>query len=379
MKIENFLFFILCITSLNISTFYCKEKADKKRLVIVYLHGTLGVFGYLNFKWIMKHFYQIPFIIFGLKFEKRYKCSSDFCAELKDKRWLNLYSGIVPIVQGLTKLYSFDKEKNEALIENESVISGDGWAIIHSFIDNWMENKIANNYDNVDFYAFGWSGLPLVSERAEASKDFYNKFIDLQERYNNSKEEVQYCIIAFSHGGTVALGLGNVEKNESSRSLHPIEYLILLGVPIFKENEELMVFLKKDGTFLFKNVVLILSKKDRVQGSDLTIRGTFKTKKKLSTSMSKYNHIYQGYASYQIKKNPKNGVLHWVKDKFSVKSEYPNHGELARIVTKKESVIPHIPIFVFIPYILEKLMTHLLKKDFSLVVCNNCMKKVDIF
>lgn len=90
------------------------------------------------------------------------------------------------------------------------------------------------------FYTFGWSGLLCYGSRQKASFFLYKKLIRLAEKLKLQGLNPKFRIIAFSHGGNVAIQMANFDPWNKLRSQLTIDELITLGMPVQKENDVLI-------------------------------------------------------------------------------------------------------------------------------------------
>ena len=73
-------------------------------------------------------------------------------------------------------------------------------------------DKIYNN-KNITYYTFNWSGILLNHERNIASKELYREIKKISNYNPNSKT----ILIAFSHGGNVALAIDRYYKKDTKK------------------------------------------------------------------------------------------------------------------------------------------------------------------
>lgn len=114
------------------------------------------------------------------------------------------------------------------------------------------------------YYTYGWSGVLSESIRYKNAADFYKELLEeykIQVEKNPDKE-VKICIIGYSHGGTVALQLARAYEREQFLEPLSIDLLILLGTPIQKETDHLVI------SSIFKKVYHIYSRGDKIQKMD---------------------------------------------------------------------------------------------------------------
>ncbi len=113
-----------------------------------------------------------------------------------------------------------------------------------------------------DRYAlFGWSGLNAQSERQQAGHQLYDSLCSWRDDYKRQYNVTPHInIIAYSHGGGVALFLAHAEKKHR-KGLH-INLLALFGTPLQVETQH---FLIDD---MFKSIILLRSTGDSIQTLD---------------------------------------------------------------------------------------------------------------
>lgn len=113
------------------------------------------------------------------------------------------------------------------------------------------------------YYTFGWSGLLSTIHRYEDAKKLYKYLTNLVEEYQARNIKPRIRIIAYSHGGNVALNLALVRQHQQHTSPpFSIDELIMLGVPIIKDTEDFI------HDCLFKRIYHFYSPGDRAQTKD---------------------------------------------------------------------------------------------------------------
>jgi len=119
-----------------------------------------------------------------------------------------------------------------------------------------------NPIDNL-YYTFGWSGLLSTLHRHEDAKKLYKYLTNLVNEYRAQHIEPRIRIIAYSHGGNVALNLALVRQHQHHESPpFYIDELIMLGTPIIKDTENFI------HDCLFKHIYHFYSPGDRAQTKD---------------------------------------------------------------------------------------------------------------
>ena len=121
------------------------------------------------------------------------------------------------------------------------------------------------------YYTFGWNGLLNMKERYVEAKKLYHELEREVVLLRSKGLDPHIHIIAYSHGGNVALNLAKIKQENITRSPFSVEQLVLLATPIQKETD----YLVKDTSF-FKSSYLFYSTEDHVQTSDF-----FSTQKEL--------------------------------------------------------------------------------------------------
>lgn len=113
------------------------------------------------------------------------------------------------------------------------------------------------------YYTFGWSGLLSCIHRYEDAKKLYKYLQRLVNQYRTQGITPRIRIIAYSHGGNVALNLAQVRRHMAD-STPPfyIDELIMLGTPVIKDTEQFIY------DILFKQIYHFYSPGDRAQTKD---------------------------------------------------------------------------------------------------------------
>ncbi len=112
------------------------------------------------------------------------------------------------------------------------------------------------------YYTFGWSGLLSSEKRYIEARILYEQIIQELETYSH-KPKIR--VVAYSHGGNVALNLAAVADKTNIPFF--VDELILLGTPIQPSTEYLIC------SPLFKKTYLFFSKNDIVQCIDCFNQG----------------------------------------------------------------------------------------------------------
>jgi hypothetical protein len=126
-------------------------------------------------------------------------------------------------------------------------------------------DKIYNN-KNITYYTFNWSGILLNHERNVASKKLYREI----KKISNSNPNSKTILIAFSHGGNVALGINKYHKKDTQKKKPIIDLLILLATPINKKSNSYA-----SNKLLFSRIINFFSPYDFYQIADFTFNFPF--------------------------------------------------------------------------------------------------------
>ena len=198
--------------------------------------------------------------------------------------------------------------------------------------------------EDINQYAlFGWSGLLSHEKRQEAAHDLYDALCNYRE-----KIEKQYGItpviriVSHSHGGTVALGLGDAEKIKK-RDLQ-VELLAMLGTPISVEMKDCITSL------VFKKIISGHSDGDKVQNKDRFSIKSGKSYRKMKdvVDLNSFMRRYPGYerCDLHLKVNQDTHII-----------DHCNMWHLGR--SKKISdVLGPLPFVVLLPAILKHTHPH---------------------
>jgi hypothetical protein len=139
-------------------------------------------------------------------------------------------------------------------------------------LDSWFHQKPGrfNRY-----YTYGWHGLISKKLRYKAAEKFYAELAQEIQKFEAQGIKVHTTIVGYSHGGNIALLLGDVHsaKNHHKADDFPykiaaIDQIVLLGIPLHKGIDY------KINSPLFKKVYNIYSCADRVQCLDIFAEGS---------------------------------------------------------------------------------------------------------
>lgn len=233
------------------------ENKIKKNISYVFVHGTVASSAYLfpnifeNFRksFVYKTFMMLPgegFFKFNLKNEELDLFDSSLSIDKNDDSLL---------APTLPKFISCFKD------------------IVDDF------SKVKKDFENLNFYVFGWKGGLSNQSRWQGAKDLYKSILSLEQSLGSDLENI-VRFVAHSHGGNVCLNLAAVHQERKNKKLPLISKntkieIYMFGAPILEETESFA------GDDLFDFVVNFYSDGDLVQRSDI-----FSAKKK---SRQKFN------------------------------------------------------------------------------------------
>lgn len=128
-----------------------------------------------------------------------------------------------------------------------------------------LNDTIAMSYgDHIEnhYYTFGWSGLLSPSRRYKDAIDLYNAIEKEVALFKENGVTPKIRLLAYSHGGNVALNLGGVRQQEAVDKALQIDETLLFGMPVQTETDYFV------NDQIFKKIYHIYSHGDRVQKLD---------------------------------------------------------------------------------------------------------------
>ena len=134
----------------------------------------------------------------------------------------------------------------------------------------WSGNRAQRFY-----YTFGWNGVVHLYTRYEEAKNLlYQLCIELK-RLRATGIDPKIKIIAYSHGGNVALNLAAVQDDDPSLLIEPfvVDELIMFATPVQRATDYLV------GRDMFKKVYHFYSCNDGIQTLDFTCPKQFFSKR----------------------------------------------------------------------------------------------------
>lgn len=194
------------------------------------------------------------------------------------------------------------------------------------------------NSSNLHFYTFGWDGYLNQKSRLNNAKLLYSSLLNeiskIKSTLNLKDQDLEIILIGHSHGGNVLLNLAKI--NAEIHGNLKIDKLVLVGTPVQSETEELI------NDTMFKKIYSLYSNDDMVQVIDI-----------ISTqdSISK-----RRYKNANIKSK-------LVQIELEIGNKRPCHNELwlfgdeCNILYRKSLAIFPLPVFVFVPVIINTLDT----------------------
>jgi hypothetical protein len=261
MKVKFFfclLFFILFVIYTSSQKKFIKKPDREKKIkkvAVIFIHGTTN----LTFKKIFK------MILFRM-LKKRKKSLLEIRQEREERfrKAIEDHRGISSNIQGLVKI----SKETLSKISYEEVFKP-----FKRDFEN-IPRPLSTTY-LYDYYTFNWSGILDPEERTRASQELYRKIEKLKK--DNEREII---LVGYSHGGNVALELGNIaKKNNQSKTV--VDILFLLGTPFKKNNTP------PNNTY-FNFIFNLYSTKDWYQISDVFYSFP-KTQRKLSPEKNIFN------------------------------------------------------------------------------------------
>lgn len=208
-----------------------------------------------------------------------------------------------------------------------------------------------------DYYTFGWSGLISHKIRFEEARTLYAELSALIASYQEQNIPVKIRIIAYSHGGNLALNLGAIRDDKQHQDTFIIDELILIGTPVQKETDYLVC------SPVFSHVYNIYSRGDMVQCLDCFSFHRFFSNRRFKTNR-RYclpNNLTQIEIKVKMSKTTTQHDCHWslCNKKQARIDRSPGHVELwffgwprgPNTLYRPHFPLFPIPIALFIPAI----------------------------
>lgn len=117
------------------------------------------------------------------------------------------------------------------------------------------------HFPSNEFYSFGWSGFLSIKARRLAAEKLYDSLAALYARMLAEGDIPHLRVVAYSHGGNVALHVGEIAKQRGTHRF-TVDELILVATPIQANSQNYL------GNAIFKNIFLFYSIGDQIQNSD---------------------------------------------------------------------------------------------------------------
>jgi len=175
------------------------------------------------------------------------------------------YKSIVKIIRDDPFFYQFQAMQQVGLCKIAPLACASKSEMASSLFATLIEKISPTKSDDVSlYYTFGWSGLMSVTERYADAQCLYtsvrNEYYRLQKQYPQA--DITFTIIGYSHGGSLALYLGEIRDTECPGDIFDIDELILIGMPIQIETDYLV------QSPIFNKVYHFYSRKDSIQTLD---------------------------------------------------------------------------------------------------------------
>ena len=217
---NKYLIFILCIINIQAST-----HPAKKLTLRVFVHGSLRPRGKISDMIAIKKDRNVADTDYGRT--NNYLRNHSFTRESQPMQDLGLHR---------ITYKSPDSSKLAAAIISE-----------------------LNNKKDELVYTFGWTGLLSRSGRKEEGIKFYNELAQEIKILRSQNIDPRIEIIAFSHGGNVALNMVHAFNNNPE---FIVDELILIGTPVQRDTDHLI------NSKLFSGIYHFYSSEDLAQGLD---------------------------------------------------------------------------------------------------------------
>lgn len=219
-------------------------------------------------------------------------------------------------------------------------------------------NQLTGNTNAKElYYTFGWSGLLSYSSRQKAANLLYNKLVRLVAQLKKEGFAPRIRIVAFSHGGNVAIQMANFDHWSKLKSKLSIAELINLGVPVHKENDVLI------RHPMFKKVYHFYSEGDIPQSldfvsTDYTVSHRRYSARRCVTIPDKLTQIQVRFSKTIERKAPFTPA-----NKYRTLTTDPNHISMWSFGWTPSGYDKNLPIFplptaALTPYLVHVIKTH---------------------
>jgi hypothetical protein len=191
---------------------------------------------------------------------------------MRDQITNSVYAYAVEIMRKDPFFYQFYAMEDLGLhkIDTDHLQEGYASGAFALSFDAFSTLNAPNPHQENFFYTFGWSGLLSTQVRYQEAFLFYEQLEKEVAEYKKRGIIPKIRIIAYSHGGYIALNLGAVF--DTLKPLTPawlVDELVLIGVPVISDTDFLI------NSALFKRVYHFYSPGDRVQVVDCLATNRF--------------------------------------------------------------------------------------------------------
>lgn len=339
-KLNNLLLFNLLLL-VN----YNNDNNFKKNCHFIFIHGTFGYRNILNFNFDwrnIKNSFKKAFEIGSSIKTFRKQIYSEEIKKIENNRWSinNLdYDYIMSSEKGIVKI-NINKENNN----NNNNLSK---STINSI--KIINREMIKNFKDFDlnYYIYNWSGALLEQKRKEESVDLFKAINELKMKDEIEKKESVFIICGYSHGGNLALNLGDIINLNNAKDDFKVDYLILIGTPIYNFTKKMIMAKNKNNNYVFENIINIFSSGDKTQISDIISAGKYLGTRRIISE--KRENLFQFSISYYKNLIDNKNINPNLKNKINSKNFYfPNHKEL--FYFKNNSFYEVFPIVLLLPY-----------------------------
>lgn len=229
----------ILLTTINTNLLSCAalQNSNKEEWINILIHGTVGLRANFN---VETFFRLLSDSIDGSKYEQN----------VYSIREHPLLFTVQPMqCLGLQKIKKIQNYPNAPY----------AFACIFDKLANQFLGPNIKNY----YYTFGWSGLLSYKRRFIESFALYEAIRNLLICFKNKKRFPRIRIIAYSHGGNLALNLAALRNQYYPEDNFIIDEFVVMGMPVQKAN----ACMTKGS--IFKRIYNVYSKSDSVQKLDI--------------------------------------------------------------------------------------------------------------
>jgi hypothetical protein len=240
-------------------------------------------------------------------------------------------------------------------IKMEPNPDNNGSRAIVAVIKKLKHNMNPSNQAKELYYTFGWSGLLDYSSRQKAAIFLYRKLIRLMNDLKNEGLKPKLRIIAYSHGGNVAVQMANLDPWNKRKSQLTINEFIALGMPVQRENDVLIRHPMFERVYHFYSIGDIPQKLDFVSTDFAASHRRYQARQcfEIPSKLTQIQVRFSKTVNRKRKFNKKDTTMTYDPTHIELWS----FGWLPKNYNKQSPIFP-FPMAAFAPYIVDIIKNH---------------------